>query len=674
MKKALLIVLFACIKITNAQIITTIAGNGTGGYSGDGGQATAAQLYHPYGVSFDAAGNLYIADNVYSIIRKINSAGTITTIAGNGTGGYSGDGGQATAAELYNPVTAVFDAAGNIYIAEYSNNLIRMVNTLGIISTIAGNGTAGYGGDGGQATAATLYQANSVCVDVSGNIYIADRANNRIRMVTTAGIINTYAGNGSGGYSGDGGPATAAMLDSPWEVITDASGNLYIADSNNRIRKVTTAGIISTIAGNGTAGYSGDGGQATAAELNGPTGISMDVTGNLYIAEYGNSRIRMVNNAGIITTIAGNGTAGYSNDGGPALMAELNGPGGIAIDAVGKTLYISDSQNNAVRAVCLNTDSVTGFVKDTLGNLVTAGIVYAFKRQLLHPGLFDTLGYVNLGANGYYGFSNVIGNNYIIQAIADTSIAAYHSAVSTYYSSTNSLYRYRWDSATVVYNNPCIITNSTGNNINLIQLHAQTGTGKISGNVTAAAGYGQRLAGSYNNTMGSVKSVDVKLGKKPTGGCTNRTSTDAAGNYSFTGIDTGTYVVYVDIPNFTDTLVNLTISLTNSVYTNINYCVDSVMIHFCSNYTTGTKQVAGINEEVMVYPNPTSSSIQVTLSGNSENTNIEIYNIIGECVHRQIATSPNCQINLADLSNGMYQLRVLKNNNTVYQTKVVKQD
>ncbi len=354
MKKLLFlfIVIASIAKQAQAQIINTIAGTGVGGYTGDGGQATNAKLYYPTGVVIDAVGNLYIADYNNQCIRKVTASGVITTVAGTGTLGYGGDGGAATAAKLNYPFGVAVDAAGNLYIADYSNQRIRKVTTSGVISTYVGNGTQGVLGDGGAATAAELTNPYGVAFDAIGNLYIAD-ASNRIRKVTTTGIINTIAGNGTAGYSGDGGVATAAELNFPDGVAIDAIGNVYIADySNQRIRKVTSAGIISTVAGTGTAGYAGDGAIATAAELYWPNGVATDATGNLYIADYNNNRIRMVNTLGIISTIAGNGIPGHTGDGGQATAAEIQGPAGVAIDAVGN-LYIGDQSNNKVRKIAL---------------------------------------------------------------------------------------------------------------------------------------------------------------------------------------------------------------------------------------------------------------------------------------------------------------------------------
>jgi uncharacterized protein (TIGR03437 family) len=336
-------------KVSNG-VITTVAGNGTQGYSGDNGPATSAQLYVAQGVAADLAGNLYIADTLNDRIRKVSN-GVITTVAGNGTCCSSGDDGPATSAELSNPQGVALDSAGNLYIAD--GQRVRKVSN-GVIITVAGNGTGGYSGDNGAATSAQLNGPYGVAVDAAGNLYIADTTNSRISKVSN-GVITTVAGTGVCGVpgdNGDNGPATSAPLCYPYGVAVDTAGNLYIADGN-RISKVSN-GIITTVAGNGTEGYSGDNGPATSAELNNPTGVAVDSAGNLYIADSFNQRIRKVSN-GVITTVAGSGSTapfsgGYSGDNGPATSAQLYLPYGIAVDAAG-SLYIADSQNFRVREV-----------------------------------------------------------------------------------------------------------------------------------------------------------------------------------------------------------------------------------------------------------------------------------------------------------------------------------
>ena len=331
------------------QTIDTVAGTGRFGFSGDGGPAAAARLAFPYGVAVDSAGNVYIADSGNQRIRKIDSTGTITTIAGTGEYGFSGDYGPAVEAELRRPRGVAVDSAGNVYIADTSNNGIRKVDSTGTITTIAGTGEFGFSGDGGPAVEAELRNPHGVAVDSAGNVYIADTSNGRIRKVDSTGTITTIAGTGEFGFSGDGGPAAAARLAFPYGVAVDSAGNVYIADSSNRrIRKVDSTGTITTIAGTGEFGFSGDGGPAVEAELYYPAGVAVDSAGNVYIADSGNQRIRKIGWRGTITTIAGTGEFGFSGDGGPAVAALLNRPGGVAVDGAGN-IYIAEPDGHRIR-------------------------------------------------------------------------------------------------------------------------------------------------------------------------------------------------------------------------------------------------------------------------------------------------------------------------------------
>jgi sugar lactone lactonase YvrE len=354
------------IRAVSGGTMKTIAGNGAGAFSGDGGPATSASLNNPQGIAVDTAGNLYIADYSNNRIRAV-SGGTITTVAGNGVDGFSGDAGPATIASLNGPGGVALDAAGNLYIADYNNNRIREVSG-GTITTVVGNGRLGFAGDGGPPANASLNGAGGLVVDAGGQLFIADYFNERVRKVS-GGIITTVAGQGGGTLWGDGGPATSAALLNTVDVVVDLAGNLFIADvGNNCVRKVS-GGTITTVAGNGIAGFSGDGGPATSASLNSPTGIALDAAGNLYIADQSNHRIRKVS-GGTIETVSGNGAAGFSGDGGPATSASLYLPRRVAVDAAGN-LYIADKRNNRIRKVSGGTittvagNGVAGFSGDT---------------------------------------------------------------------------------------------------------------------------------------------------------------------------------------------------------------------------------------------------------------------------------------------------------------------
>ncbi len=331
------------------QNIYTFAGNGFVGFTGDGGAASAAEFSGPIAVTFDRQNNVYVVDFYNNRIRKINTSGVITTVAGSGLIGYTGDGTYATSANM-SPHGVAVDKKGDIFFTDASYGVVRKVNTLGIVSTVAGGHGYGYTGDGGPATSAQFGQTYGIAIDDTGNLYIADAGNHAVRKIDTFGVINTIAGTGVAGSLGDGGPAVTATLDSPYTVAVDRSGNVFITDyGNNKIRMVDVTGTISTVAGLGTYGYTGDGSLAIGAELNAPKGIAVDTVGNLYIADADNNVVRKVDhNTGIITTVAGNGTLGFGGDLGFALGANLYNPYGLAIDAYGG-IFIADANNERIR-------------------------------------------------------------------------------------------------------------------------------------------------------------------------------------------------------------------------------------------------------------------------------------------------------------------------------------
>ena len=393
-------------KVTPGGTISTYAGTGICGYNGENIGSSRAMLCYPNGLAIDAAGDLIVADGTLRI-RKITPAGTVTTIAGNGINGYTGDGGPALKAEIGQPFQLAYDTAGNLYFDQVGQCVVRKISTTGIITTIAGTGTCGYNGDGILATSAKLNFPRGVAVDSSGNVYIGDTLNHRVRKVTPAGIISTFAGTGTGGFSGDGGLATNANIGSPRGLVIH-NGALYISNAgrcrtravnlatnvintyagsfcgydgdnhsllatafqgpytlfdsagnpvfddpfNARVRKAT-AGIVNTIAG----GYLGDGGAATSAAFVFPEALAFDKSNNLYVADWTGNRIRKVT-AGTMSTIAGTGVSGYSGDGGPGVNALLNGPQGITLDSSGN-VFFADSSNAVIRKI------------DTAGNVST---------------------------------------------------------------------------------------------------------------------------------------------------------------------------------------------------------------------------------------------------------------------------------------------------------------
>ncbi len=352
-----LVLMLCSAGVSTAGTIRTVAGNGENCVTGDRMPPLTTMLCFPAGVWVDAAGNIYIADNRNNRIAKVRpKAAAITTFAGsvNGSSGLTGDGGPAAKAAVDSPKGVCVDKDGNVYIADSSNHRVRKVAAkTGVMSTVAGMTGNGYNGDGIAATAAKLYYPSGVCVDAAGNLYIADKGNYRVRKVDAAtGLISTVAG-GHAGYNGDGIAAAKANLNMPQGVAVDAAGNVYIADTKNaRIRRVDAGtGLISTVAGSGTEGFSGDGAAATAAQLSSPAGVFVDAAGSLYVADSGNHRVRKVDaGTGVISTVAGTGVAGYNADGIDAATAQLNSPAGVFVDASGN-VYIADNSNHRIRKI-----------------------------------------------------------------------------------------------------------------------------------------------------------------------------------------------------------------------------------------------------------------------------------------------------------------------------------
>ena len=404
MKRTMFLFIFLHQFVGEAQIITTVAGNGTLGHAGDSGPASAAILDYPFALKFDHSGNCYFSEGEGCRIRKISPTGIISTIAGTGTCGYNGDGIPATSAELNNVAGIAIDSIGNLFIADGYNNKIRKINvTTGVIATIAGTGIAGYRGDGGLADTAQLNNPFDVCFDRFGNLYIADEANSRVRKINTSGIISTLAGTGSTIFSGEGGPATAAGIWAATGLCTDTFGNVYLAARFvSRVLKVDTTGILTVVAGNGLGYSTGDWGAAISATIN-PERLEFDDSGNLYISCIYKYCVRKIDTGGIIHTVVGMDTvAGYVGDGLSADSAKLDDPVGIGFDHCGN-LYIADEVNNRIRKVAFNPSCILDSVALNFKQ------VHPVSEINIYPNpTFDQLNINNLKSPATYQMLNIV--------------------------------------------------------------------------------------------------------------------------------------------------------------------------------------------------------------------------------------------------------------------------
>ncbi len=353
--------LSSLVAAVGAQNISTVAGTGVPGFVGDGAAATSANLLGSNGLAIDRFGNLFIADSLNHRVRKVGLDGVISTVAGIGSAGFSGDGAAANKAALNYPAMIAFTASGELLITDYGNHRVRRVSVDGVISSIAGNGSEGFSGDGAAATAASLNNPIGVVAAPDGSIYIGDAQNHRVRRVSATGIISTVAGTGAAGFSGDGANALSAQLNYPGALALDALGNVFVADyANHRVRKIAADGTITTVAGTGTAGFSGDAATATLAQLSGPFALAIGTNGSLLIADQINNRVRRVSADGKISTVAGGGGSLASGDGGLATAAVIVSPSGVASDSAGQ-VWVSDRGAHRIRKVASPLKTLTEY-------------------------------------------------------------------------------------------------------------------------------------------------------------------------------------------------------------------------------------------------------------------------------------------------------------------------
>ncbi len=667
-------------KVNSSGIISTIAGIGHPGFSGDGGIATAAQLFHPKNVAVAANGDMYIADNYNHRIRKVTASGIISTIAGRtGYGGYSGDGGPATAADLDYPHTIGIDGSGNIYIADNAGPRIRKISTSGIISTIAGGATTGFSGDGGPATAAMLGSAFGFAFDRYGNVFFTDAVNQRIRKIDASGIITTIAGNGSSGFSGDGGAATAAALNNPHGIAIDSSGNLYVADaSNQRIRKITTSGIISTFAGS-SGGFSGDGGAATSAQLSLPIDVATDTAGNVYIVDYFNNRIRKVNAAGIISTVGGTGIWGYTGDGGAATAARFFALAGIATDRHGN-VYIADDENNAIRKIinCATPTvaGITGSSTVCAGNVITltdttSGGTWSSTNTSIasvNPSTGIVTGVAAGSSTIMYIVTNICGSDSAMHNITVNPLPEAGSITGT--------------TAVCIGSTIALTDTTTGGawssaNPSIASVNPSTGV------VTGVAAGSTTLMYVVTNSCGSDTAIQtLTVNPLPDAGtitgidsvCPGATATLATGSTG--GIWSSSNTTIASVNSATGVVTGVSFGSATISYIVTNLCGSDT-----ATYAFQVRKLADCPDEVgsqqltvsslWVYPNPNSGSFTIILSSSvNEDAQVTISNILGQKVKDFVmGTNKDTEVSL-DVSPGIYFVAVVANGG-ITTTKIV---
>jgi sugar lactone lactonase YvrE len=599
---------------TQAQIINTIAGSTTSGYSGDGGAATSATLNHPKGSAVDALGNVYIADADNNRIRKINTSGIISTVAGSATGSYTGDGGPAIFATLNRPSDVKVDAAGNIFICDANNHCIRKINTSGTISTVAGTGgVSGFSGDGGPAISAEMDFPCAIALDAAGNLYIADQINNRIRKVNTTGTISTIIGTGATGYSGDGASGTTTAIGFPFGVAVDGAGNVYVSlYYDNRVIKMNTSGVVSTYAGTGLPGFSGDGGAAAAAELDGQWGITTDAAGNLYIADFNNQKIRKVNTSGTISTIAGT-SSGFSGDGGLATAAQLRDPAGVATGP-GGSVYIADYGNHRIR-------KINGAATATSNPTFTGG--HNQTWNVCQDAAATPINTLLAVADADLGQTETWST--VLAPLHGTLVAAY-TTTSTGFTLTPAGLTYM---PTAGYNG-----------LDSFKVRVNDGTASDTTTVVVTVNP-LPTAGTITGTDSVCPGFTVTLSNATTGGTWSSSSSSIA-TVSAAGVVTGV------APG----TATITYTVSNSCGTATG--IKAFKVRAASVCPTGIAEVTTVNK-FEVYPNPSNGQfVAQVISGADEEVNIVVTNVLGEKIREIKTTTGKQTIISAEMPAGIY--------------------
>jgi sugar lactone lactonase YvrE len=654
MRKSTFVIACLCAIIisSKAQNISTFAGTGIQGYSGDGGLCSAANISGPRTMAFDASGNTYISDYFNKRIRKIDPTGIITTFAGIGVQGYSGDGGPAVNAQIDDINGIAVDAFGNVYITDTQNNRIRKINTSGIISTIAGTGVSGYNGDSIPAVSAEIYYPWGIVIDAVGNIYFSEWGYyNHIRKIDTSGIIYTIAGAGAG-FSGDGGPATNALLSYPAGMAMDANGNLYFADSGNqRIRKINTAGIIYTIAGTGAQGSAGDGGNALAAQFNFPNDVALDASGNIYIADYSNNKIRKINSVGIISTLAGTGVAGYNGDGILASNAQLFWPEGVETDAMGN-IYVADWRNERFRKInCIAPTPVinctsTLVCSGTSVSLSASGATtYTWSTGAVSPSII-----ANPTVNSTYSVKGL--SNGCVSAPITLSVSVNALPILVVVSTS-----------TLSCTDPTVILTANGastytwsNGI----INGMSFTPTITTTYTVS---GTDVNGCTNSTTGIVFVPRPTLVASNTTMCSGETAT-----LTINGANTYTWSTGA---NTQDIIIAPVINTTYSAQAMVGNCHYTLILTENVNACTGIEELTDDYNSPKVFPNPFRDRVVISKLKPWSESALEIYNTFGERVYFAPIENENIELELSFLQNGIYFIR-MKDSKNIPGIKLIK--